>query len=77
MEKLSSNLLALNVGNVFALTHLEAAEVLSELPNHQVNVRARDATVFRFSTGKWLFHADQYWRPLFRGSNQLKFITRL
>lgn len=29
MEKLSSNLLALNVGNVFALTHLEAAEVLS------------------------------------------------
>ncbi len=49
MEKLSSNLLALNVGNVFALTHLEAAEVLSELPNHQVNVRARDATVFRFS----------------------------
>ncbi|ANF44095.1 TPA: hypothetical protein MIO61_24035 [Klebsiella pneumoniae subsp. pneumoniae] len=49
MEKLSSNLLALNVGNVFVLTHLEAAEVLSELPNHQVNVRARDATVFRFS----------------------------
>lgn len=49
MEKLSSNLLALNVGNVFALTHLEAAEVLSELPNRQVNVRARDATVFRFS----------------------------
>lgn len=26
MEKLSSNLLALNVGNVFVLTHLEAAE---------------------------------------------------
>lgn len=49
MEKLSSNLLALNVGNVFALTHLEASEVLSELPNRQVNVRARDATVFRFS----------------------------
>lgn len=49
MEKLSSNLLALNVGNVFALTHLEVAEVLSELPNRQVNVKARDATVFRFS----------------------------
>ncbi|MGR4480457.1 hypothetical protein K8Q02_27345 [Klebsiella pneumoniae] len=49
MEKLSSNLLALNVGNVFALTHLEAAEVLSELLNHQVTARARDATVFLFS----------------------------
>lgn len=50
MEKLSSNLLALNVGNVFALTHLEAAEVLSELPNHQVNVRR--ATLL-FSGSPW------------------------
>ena len=56
MEKLSSNLLALNVGNVFVLTHLEAAEVLSELPNHQVNVSARDSTVFRFSLENALSH---------------------
>lgn len=49
MNKLTSNLLSLEVGHVFSLTFEEVVKVLSELPHEQQSFTENDTTVFNFA----------------------------